>query len=823
MASGAVHKKAPKEHQESGGRKIAFGGDKSPLRKHWPSISEKNEVQTTSESLQADPMKGNCGEFSLNSDEEYLYIPMKGSQHLCHMRTDCESSLKLENVTQQYEERITELHSVIAELTRKLDRQKEDIILEEEEEEYEEDEEVREEYEDEISSSRRRKQRRNKSRNQRDGVSLSEMSSHEQNEKTECSTSDTAESDGMYNADECHETGPQPSTDISTSCDIDDRAVEAGQCIADLEVEECRGENNSNLSLCQPTNDNGTNGTDEIVGDDVMCQESSSIGIEEEMKMLREENLNLQQALALSHHKASSQRAVILALSREREMFKRKVKELERMHPGIPHTSPHISDAIMVKGLRGSPLSMALSTPLNSSLDISVNNTSRAVSPSVISQPLEEESSTQEGVKVICKLAERVRLKKAESGDFRVTGSELSNYGITTTGVAEQLAAGLQEESDAQELYHALATAGGAFAPHERLKEYELEAERLHSRIDHLRAQNDVLAATLCESKACCDRLALKTGRAEAQSGALRMGVEVLDQIQEAFEVLTALHEAQIGLLVVTCQVTGVDLGTELGFESLYQDADPLIRIKRAQEQRRTAENVARHLISRLEEARPKSMNGPSDSNGIHSMSSSTSSFCSEGTPHQEEQMLREMISRLQKERTRILSGFKCGDDNSPMEDYFPPKPPLNEEEAHKFDLENAVLMQELTAIREDRAELRAQVYLLEREKTGLELRVGTCEAQAAAYVATIDHLKSQLNEFKSSPSKPQESVEDSGAETCSSEAESLRRESQLKNRIDDLVATLEKVTKNSEARHQQSQEFISDLKKANSSSNYFK
>lgn len=35
------------------------------------------------------------------------------------------------------------------------------------------------------------------------------------------------------------------------------------------------------------------------------------------------------------------------------------------------------------------------------------------------------------------------------------------------------------------------------------------------------------------------------------------------------------------------------------------------------------------------------------------------------------------------------------------------PLPPL---EAHKLDLENAVLMQELTAIREDRAELRAQV-----------------------------------------------------------------------------------------------------------------
>lgn len=37
----------------------------------------------------------------------------------------------------------------------------------------------------------------------------------------------------------------------------------------------------------------------------------------------------------------------------------------------------------------------------------------------------------------------------------------------------------------------------------------------------------------------------------------------------------------------------------------------------------------------------------------------------------------------------------------------------------------------------------------MEREKAGLELRVGTCEAQAAAYCATIDHLKSELAQLR--------------------------------------------------------------------------
>lgn len=57
----------------------------------------------------------------------------------------------------------------------------------------------------------------------------------------------------------------------------------------------------------------------------------------------------------------------------------------------------------------------------------------------------------------------------------------------------------------------------------------------------------------------------------------------------------------------------------------------------------------------------------------------------------------------------------------------------------------------------------------------------------------------------------------DSGVDSSSPEImEALRRERQLKVRVQDLVTTLEKVTKNSEARHMQSQEFINDLKKAN-------
>jgi len=45
---------------------------------------------------------------------------------------------------------------------------------------------------------------------------------------------------------------------------------------------------------------------------------------------------------------------------------------------------------------------------------------------------------------------------------------------------------------------------------------------------------------------------------------------------------------------------------------------------------------------------------------------------------------------------------------------------------------------------------------------------------------------------------------------------EALRREKKLKCRVQELVTALEKLSKNSEISHQQSAQFVSDLKRAN-------
>ncbi|KAK8749036.1 hypothetical protein OTU49_015651, partial [Cherax quadricarinatus] len=215
------------------------------------------------------------------------------------VRVERESEDRLDSQAQRYEERLTELHSVIAELSRKIDQQRISVIAEEEV--------VVEEY------------------------SHSELS-HDQHDATEDSTSEAVESE-----EQMEEPRDHTATDASTSCDIDDRAVEAGEGIADLDVSECpRG--SGDTSSCRAS------------GDDA-CRSLSAL--EEEVKVLREENNSLQHALALAQHHTSTHRTTITALTQERDALCKKLREYQRMQPAMPPQALQVADAVTVRGLRG--------------------------------------------------------------------------------------------------------------------------------------------------------------------------------------------------------------------------------------------------------------------------------------------------------------------------------------------------------------------------------------------------------------------------------------------------------------------------------------
>lgn len=88
-------------------------------------------------------------------------------------------------------------------------------------------------------------------------------------------------------------------------------------------------------------------------------------------------------------------------------------------------------------------------------------------------------------------MAERVKLRRTD--ERHITGPDITNFGVCSTMVAEHLVSNLLEQSNIQEL-------NGSE------QQFEVETERLNSKLEHSRANNAVLALTLHESKAQCDK-----------------------------------------------------------------------------------------------------------------------------------------------------------------------------------------------------------------------------------------------------------------------------------------------------------------------------
>lgn len=215
---------------------------------------------------------------------------------------------------------------------------------------------------------------------------------------------------------------------------------------------------------------------------------------------------------------------------------------------------------------------------------------------------------------------------------------------------------------------------------------------------------------------------------------------------------------------------------------------------------RRSAEGVARHLLGRLESREVRGRDSGlgrlgsgldttwEDSSGYSHTASSTSTTSS-GLDHdfskQDEERLREHIGRLKVGRGAVrgtvmelesvvreerLEGGSLGRG------------------ATAAELETTVLVQELMAGREERADLRAQVYLLQREKGCLESARAAWEQQERVLRLRLQHREEEAPGRGPPPGE---------------------REAGLRARVEALLATLEKMGRNSELRQQQAAELI--------------
>ncbi|XP_071373112.1 colorectal mutant cancer protein-like, partial [Centroberyx affinis] len=438
----------------------------------------------------------------------------------------------------------------------------------------------------------------------------------------------------------------------------------------------------------------------------------------------------------------------------------------------------------------------------------------------------------------VAKVAERVKLSKtrnestASSTERPVLGSEITSIGVSGN-VAEHLAHSLQDSSNIQEIFQTLYSHGSAVSEN-KIREFEVETERLNSRIEHLKSQNDLLTITLEECKGNAERMSMLVGKYESNATALRLALQYSEQCIEAYELLLALAESEQSLVLEQFRAAGVGtVGDQYSEESIGQI------LKRAHDSRKAAENAAKDLLTRLDGScgAAIAVSGCSvqpweslSSNSHTSTTSSTASSCDMDFTKEDEQRLRDYARQLRNDRAAVkLTVLELESVHvDPLSVDVKPRG-----DVHRLDLENAVLMQELMAMKEEMAELKAQLYLLEKEKKAVEVRLSAREAREHAYLVHIEHLKAEVEE-QQGPSKdkttgakdfgdsPAASLSDlrtvnENSDLAAELTNAFRREKKLKSRVQELAAALDRLTKSNDVRNQQSAEFVNDLKRANS------
>lgn len=668
------------------------------------------------------------------------------------LRLAREQEERLDQQAQRYEERLTELHSVIAELTKKLEAHRASVIKEE----------------DECSQQSGEESRQ------------SETQSH-------CSTSNDNNATESCSERELSRYGGEEDSRNEVSRTILQEGEEASSGLGDNESSEDRPIQNGRDREIEDFKENRA----------TSCHSLQISHLQEEVLVLRAENAALQEQLGRQESELNRTRAALASCREERDRCQRRVRELQSKLASLQSQS--------------SQGSQTGSSP------------TRSKSPHINPTTGERTPTSREDVP-IAKMAERVRLKKVESGDRHILGSEISSLGLSSTKMAEHLAQNVHEESHAQEIFQTLFSTGSP-VPENKIREFEVEMERLNSRIEHLKSQNDLLNLTLEESKCQCDRLSVLIGKYESNNTALQLALSYSDQAIETFEVLLALLESEQDQIRANCKAVGLVKSEDENQEKIME------LLKESQENRKSAENVAKHFLQKLDRSYGIASRVPgchispwedlSSHSHTTSTSSSVSSSCDGGEfTKADERRLRDYIVQLKNDRAVVRTTVI--ELESIHVDPISKDPPTIID-AQKLDLENAVLMQELMAMKEEKAELKAQVYLLEKEKTSLELQLSSREAQEQAYLVQIEHFKSELQEQSDLVGKLKENnlnqKSDNSMNLNESEKLNEAREKveKLKSRIQELVMTLEKVTKNSEMSAQQSVEFVNDLKRTNS------
>ncbi|XP_039490706.1 colorectal mutant cancer protein isoform X2 [Drosophila santomea] len=377
-------------------------------------------------------------------------------------------------------------------------------------------------------------------------------------------------------------------------------------------------------------------------------------------------------------------------------------------------------------------------------------------------------TSPQKRIPAVPKMAERVKLRcasKHESGEEPSQDTSFSNEQIN---LVEHLVSELKEQNLFMENF---------MEPLHLSK----DLERLQRRVEQLEMRNTMLALTLDECKEHTEHLYLLCGKYESNAVALQLALNCSDRAIEAYDVMLALLESKLALL---------------GEKSMA-----------AEDSRRSVEAVARHLLARLDSEKNVCENslGPWQHNinlGPEDVPKTGRLWCAD-----DDNRLRYHVSKLKGRRSNVQHTIVSLE--SPFSDIYERKR-LALEKEHELrsadkkspiDLETAVIMQEILELRDSNLQLKTKMEEAEQERQNANERVGV--------------LHEALKQLQAN-NRVSYSEAEHAALTEQQLVEALTRETELKGRIQTLLANVTASQKAFDEKYEQLHQNLRELQKSN-------
>ncbi|XP_077974851.1 colorectal mutant cancer protein-like isoform X2 [Styela clava] len=403
----------------------------------------------------------------------------------------------------------------------------------------------------------------------------------------------------------------------------------------------------------------------------------------------------------------------------------------------------------------------------------------------------------------VSKKAKRVKLKKTPVKNSNVTedivgkfhGKDLDSEKLSSR-FTEQLVQDFRTSSNIQEILN------DSTNPSIQSK-FEIELKRLSCCNDHLKSENNLLRLTLQESKNKTEQLQMLLSKFESNNTVQKMTLFYSELTSEAYLALISCLEK-----VVLEQEFLEDTFHHIKHTHKYRLRRTLNGLQHSLNDDFSPSDVSSHLPDFLDQIM--------ESCSLYEVTASDFLTMME--------LCKEVEKKKQAVKRAIvdLDSFSIGTLQSPS---YSNK---SDKVVSEFDLENAVLLHELTSVKEELVNLKCEYQKANQSlhESSLDLKPKSIKSRtssAASYNCVWTDSAKSMNEAEADAEMNKKpaflSLADLRISTMAESelgtelSEALKREQRLKKENDRLAFSLQQIQQNSENRHIKSSQVMSSLK----------